>query len=232
MAESTPPPGQGNDPIKVKKATQSTVPKADSDFGTTGTDVNTSWKANPHITVAYITQPQFETKVLLYNSTLEERIDTGSDRPTLTSDLKEIDQKLDEGMGWIKGYLIGQFNKTATAHYAKFGMVKVGGGYELPRDRDKRKLALKLILPALTEYGYGANDYGTAYFTPLITKFNAQMGSAKTTDSGVSGLVSDKNQLKKDLTKVLKSLVLILEGNYPDTYKGVLREWGFQKEKY
>ena len=35
-----------------------------------------------------------------------------------------------------------------------------------------------------------------------------------------------------ELRKVLNSLVLLIHCNYPDTYKSVLREWGFQKEKY
>ena len=58
------------------------------------------------------------------------------------------------------------------------------------------------------------------------------MTQAQHTDSSVSNIVGDKRQLKAELRKVLNSLVLLIHCNYPDTYKSVLREWGFQKEKY
>jgi len=51
-------------------------------------------------------------------------------------------------------------------------------------------------------------------------------------DSGVSEKTGNKNVLKKVLTRGLKALVMVLKGNYPDTWKTELRNWGFQKEKY
>lgn len=232
MVESTPTPAPGNGGKNPRKRSKDSVPKADSNFGTTVADVNTAWIENPHITLVYITQAEFGAKAVLYNDTLEDRKGTGSTRPSMTSDLKEVEKKIDDGIDYIKRYLASDFGKNATVHYAKFGIEKVGNGYQLPRDRDKRKDALKLIIPGLQGQGYNTKEYGKNYFTPLIASFNTLYGSTKTTDGSVSGLVSDKNQLKKDLTKVLKSLLKVLEGNYPDTFKAVWRKWGFQKEKY
>lgn len=232
MAESNSTPSEDSGMPKAKKVSKSSVPKADADFSTTVTDVATAWAANPQIALIWITQADFQTKATLYTTTLGQRKGSGSQRPGVTSDLKEVDKKLDEGIDRVKRYLSGDFGKSASAQYAKFGIEKVGTGYKLPGDRDKRKEAIKLILPALTAQGYDAKEFGQAYFAPLIASFNALYGNAKTTDSDVSSLVSDKNTLKADLTKVLKSLIKVLDGNYPDTFKGVLRKWGFQKEKY
>jgi hypothetical protein len=55
---------------------------------------------------------------------------------------------------------------------------------------------------------------------------------ASTTDGQVAIKVGDKNELKTYLKKVLNALMLVIKGNYPDTYKAELRDWGFQKEKY
>jgi hypothetical protein len=46
------------------------------------------------------------------------------------------------------------------------------------------------------------------------------------------GRQSLTQELKRVERKILNSLVLLIHCNYPDTYKSVLREWGFQKEKY
>jgi len=208
------------------------VLKADADFSTTVSDVATSWEENPDLTLRWTTQADFKAKAALYDTTLGERIETGSKRPSVTSDLKDTDDKLEEGIEYIKRYLASKFGNKASVHYAKFGIVKVGNGYVLPKDRDKRKKAIELILPALAAEGFNNEAFGQAYFTPLISNFNNQAGTAKTTDKNVSGLVSDKNTLKIQITKVLKALIKIIEGNFPDTYKAELRKWGFQKEKY
>lgn len=232
MAESSSTPGAGSNAPKPRKASRPSVPKADSDFGTTVTDVSKAWEQNPQITLVYTTQAEFSAKANLYITTLDERMGTGSNRPGTTSSLKETDRKLDDGIDWIKRYLSADFGKQASAHYAKFGIEKEGSNYRLPRDRDKRKNAIKLILPAIQAQGYNSKLYGKAYFTQLIADFNAQFDTAKSTDGDVAGLVSDKNTIKSDLSKVLRSLLRVLEGNYPDTWKSVIRKWGFQKEKY
>ena len=38
--------------------------------------------------------------------------------------------------------------------------------------------------------------------------------------------------LRTTLRRVLHSILLILEANYPDTFDEVRRDWGFQKESY
>jgi hypothetical protein len=52
------------------------------------------------------------------------------------------------------------------------------------------------------------------------------------TVGAVSNKVSSKNLLKEQLTEVLNSLIDLLRGNYRKQFKAMLREWGFQKERY
>jgi hypothetical protein len=69
-------------------------------------------------------------------------------------------------------------------------------------------------------------------FGPTQTRFNAALTAANTTDSTVSTKVGSKNVLRTQIRNVLHSLLLVLEGNYPDTFEAEKRAWGFQKEDY
>ena len=218
--------------LKSKKAPKANVPVADADLGTTCTTASAKWLASPQVTLMWMTAADFKTKADSFNTILNERQSMGSNRPGITSDLVTVNRKLDEGIGFLKNYLASDFGKTASAHYSKFGIEKKGSAYLLPKDRDRRKDALKLILPALTTMGFTNKPYGSAYFTPLITEFNTLSGSARSMDESVSGHVGNKNELKTEIKLVLTSLIKILQANYPKTWKSVLREWGFQKEKY
>ena len=217
---------------KARKASKSNVPQGDSDFDTTLGRVSVKWEASPQITLIWKTAADFKTDVTAFSTTLGSRKEAGSDRPGITSDLKIVNEKLDLGIEYVKRYLAGDFGKTASAQYSKFGIEKKGSGYKLPLDRDKRRRALPLIVPALTAMGFEAKEYGKAYFEPLIASFLTLSGQASTTDSGVSGLVGNKNAAKTELRLVLTCLIKNLQSNYPQTWKSVLREWGFQKEKY
>jgi hypothetical protein len=80
--------------------------------------------------------------------------------------------------------------------------------------------------------GFDTQKYGLAFWTEISTRYNDFLALSTATDGTVSSGVSNKNQLKKDLKKALNSLVLVIKGNFPDTYQAELRSWGFQKEKY
>ena len=198
----------GSENPKKKSSAKPRVPKGDDNLSTTTGTVSKKWLATPAITMLWKTSAKFALEA-------------------------EAFIKLDEGIEFIKSYLVSEFGKAnAGAYFSKFGIEKVGTGYRLPNDRDKRKNALKLLVPAIVAQGFEAKPYGKAYFEPLVTDFNSLATDASDSDGGVSSLVGNKNAQKAEVLLVLKSLIKIIEGNYPKTYKSVLREWGFQKEKY
>ena len=223
----------GSENPKKKSSAKPRVPKGDDNLSTTTGTVSKKWLATPAITMLWKTSAEFALEAEAFINVLDERNLKGSDRPSVTKDLKTINKKLDEGIEFIKSYLVSEFGKAnAGAYFSKFGIEKVGTGYRLPNDRDKRKNALKLLVPAIVAQGFEAKPYGKAYFEPLVTDFNSLATDASDSDGGVSSLVGNKNAQKAEVLLVLKSLIKIIEGNYPKTYKSVLREWGFQKEKY
>ena len=209
------------------------IPRTDVDLMDVSQKIHTSWKANPQITLIWTTEAQFGTLVTDYSNVLMERKTTGSIRPEVTLKAEALDVEINSSIEYIKGYLTEKYNKKdAISYYSQFGIVKTNKGYKLPADRDKRKTALAILLKAITTHGFQNNTYGLTYWTNIKTKFDSLFEQAGSIDSVVTDKVSNKNQLKTDVRKTLNAIIRAIRANYPDTYKSVLRNWGFQKEKY
>ena len=142
---------------------------------------------------------------------------------------KEIDNKLAN----VKGYIADKYGKeNAVSYYASFGIEFSNKTYRFPIDQNNRSEALALMVNSISANGFDDKTYGKDYWLDIQSQFNELLVSASNTDSTVSNKVGDKNTLKKELKRALNSIVLVIKGNYPDTYKQELRTWGFQKEKY
>ena len=211
----------------------SNVPGKDADFGELGVNSATAWLNNPQITLMWITPAQHKTNVDDYRSTLTERLSAGGGRKEVTTKLDTLDESIDDAITAVKGYLVYKYEKAnAPSYYPQFGIVKVGSNFIIPRDRNRRASALPLTLAAITAHGFTDEKYGTAYWQATMASYNTLLAQASTVDGTVSGKVSTKNELRKTIQKTHNALINVLKANYPDTYKSVMREWGFQKEKY
>lgn len=220
-------------PIEQPKTKKTgNVPLKDINLGTLANSVATKWKATPAITLIWMPQTTFSTKAAAFNQELSTRLETGSSRPQITKKLNDLDAKIDSALPYIKGYLLELFKDADTSYYPSFGIEYKKNRYGFPKDRNEKLAALQLMVKAIAANKLGAKEFGTAFWTGIETEYKTLAGKATTTDGTVSDLVGNKNELKKELTKVLNSLIKVIQGNYPDTYKAELRDWGFQKEKY
>ncbi len=220
--------------VSTKKYTPTrSLPLADIDLADTATKVNAAWISNPLITLAYIKQPVFETIVNDFRDTLGLRRQQGSLRPEQTEKLNVLDQQAEAALPNVKTYIAQKYeDENAEAYYAQFGIVHSDKRWILPFDRQERNAALSLMIKGIHDHGFDANKYGKTFWTELQVSYTAALGNSTDIDKGVSGKVGTKNTQKRNINKVLKSLIRVLEGNYPDEYKQKLREWGFQKEDY
>ena len=216
---------------RVKKVNN--IPRTDIDLMDVAKTIHTSWVANPQLTLVWITESQFGAKVTEYSDALMERKSTGGSRPEVTLKLEALDAEINTNVEYIKGYLNEKYSKkVAPSYYSQFGIVKTNNLYKLPYDHNKRKAALKIMLKGITTHGFQNNTYGLSYWTNVKTQFDLLLEQAGSIDSTVSDKVSDKNLLKTDIRKTLNAIIRLVRANYPDSYKSVLRSWGFQKEKY
>ena len=209
------------------------LPNKDLALEVVSQNVEESWLTNTQITLIYMTQAQFSDNVTNYSDILHDRTTLAGTRPEVTSALKTWDKTLNDATLIVKGYINDKFTKKASkSYYKEFGIVKVGKGYKLPVDRDERNIALPMMLNAIIANGMQNNNFGKTFWENAVAKYSDLVTKAGSIDGNVSQDVGSKNELKKQIKKALNSLRIVIKGNYPETYKSVLRAWGFQKEKY
>lgn len=211
----------------------SNVPAKDADFGTLGVNSSAAWLKNPLITLLWITPAQHKANVDAFITTLSERRSTGGGRKEVTAKLDVLDVSIDEGTTAVKAYLAYKYEKkNAPSYYPQFGIEHVGSNFIIPRDRNKRAAALPHTVAAITAHGFTNEKYGAAFWQATMESYNTLLAQAAAVDGTVAGKVGTKNELRKTINKTHNALICLLKANYPDTYKNVMREWGFQKEKY
>lgn len=210
----------------------SNIPSKDADVDTLGKAVAAKWKLTPGITLLWITPAEHEVNVTNFADTLSERKSTGGGRKEITQKLADMDTDMDGGITSIKNYLVYKYKKNnAQSYYPQFGIERVGKNFVLPRDRNKRLATFPLIIAATATHGYTDEKYNAAYWLAAKANYTALMEQASKVDGTVSTKVGTKNELRKIIVKTHNALIKLLQANYPDTYKSVMREWGFQKEK-
>jgi hypothetical protein len=222
----------GTDLMKSVKHTGN-IPAKDLDLKDLNPKVVAAWRANPQITLVGTTPDQLETDSNAFDAELSQRITVGGGRSQVSNALAKLDTLMNNSVGYLKGYLNDEVGKDAApSYYPQFGFEKVGSAYTYPRDRNKRSEALKQTLLAIDSLGFGAKKYGTTFWQAIKTEYDDLLIKAATTDGTVAGKVASKNQLRAGIVKTHNSLIHAIRANYPDTWKAIIREWGFQKEKY
>lgn len=231
MYSNTPENGGGSEDDKTKKT--KALPDRDIELKDVSKNVSVSWVANPQITLLWKNSAEFEKEVDSFADNLVDRIDTGTKRPGVTLSLVQQDKQIDDGVIEVKIYIAKKFKKAnAPAQYPRYGIVKVGDTYKMSLDRNQRKAALGLMVKAIAEDGFGDEEYGSSFWKAIQADYTASVDAAGANAGTVSEKVATKKMQKRGIRKVLKALRRALEANYPDTYREMLRKWGWQKERY
>lgn len=209
------------------------LPGADIEVLVLAENVLPFW-ANSGLTLQWKALTAFQQEVNELKTILEERYAEGGMRQPITQQLVELDQEMDKRLKNVKNYILEAYEEEdlAKSYYAAFGIVRIGSNYKLPFDRDKRLVSLKMLIQELEAQGFADYKFGKAYWEGIYTKYQQLHQLAIQTDGGISEKVQRKNILLKTVKDTLQSLVYLIKANYPDRVNGVLREWGFQKERY
>ena len=147
--------------------------------------------------------------------------------------LKNLDNTLNEAVEELKIAILGAFGREdGKSYFSEFGIVKLNNGFRMPSDRNQRQQALEILIKGIEKHKLQVTQYPLLFFKETQSEYNKLLQETQSIDSIVASEVSNKNESIKQVEKVLNALILVIKGNYPDTYKGELRAWGFQKEKY
>lgn len=218
-------------PPSIKKVRL--IPRKNADMLSLAQSVNTKWAATPALTLLWITQPQFATMVGGFDTNLANRLQVGSGQQAKTQTLAQLNKTIDTAVTDVKTYIEKKFKKAnAPANFSRYGIVVENSTYRLPKDNDKRLLALPLMVAAIAADGFGTEEYGTVFWTTALADFKTALGNTTTTAKGISNKVAAKDTDIENITKVINSIIKLIEANYPDTVDTTLREWGFLKQNY
>lgn len=223
----------GADPI-VNDSTTSTplIPRKQYGIGLLAERAAQKWATVPGIVLLYTKPAELAANTTLFLGMLEKRKKDGSDRSPITAGLEKADSDMERGIRKTKAYLVGLYEENAADHYPAFGLEHYKNSWRLPFSRSKRRELFKLIMASVEKHGFAEKEYGKDFWAELAARYGELLAGATGTDGKVSVQVSSKNELKEWLVMVLQSLALSIEANYPQTFKGELRDWGFQKNKY
>lgn len=220
-------------PKASKAKTKGNIPTKDLDLKTVARTASNKWLGNSKLTLQWTTAADFKTTVDAFELCLNERTTAGNSRMGTVRDLFTLNKTIDEHLAYVKNYIEDEYGKEkATAHYAEFGIEHIASGYRLPIDSNQRQNALQFLLKGLTDMGWTEKRYGTAFWTPLVTEYDTLFNATTQTVGTIAKSVQDKNECRTAIKDTLNALVLLIKANYPNTYVGELRDWGFQKEKY
>jgi hypothetical protein len=221
-----------NNEPKPSSKKSSTVPTADIELREIAQKIINAWQKS-NLKLDWINLIDFEKIVTDYSNELDLRLNAGAGRKPVTSQLKDLDKEIDKFIPNVKNYIVDKYGREkATDYYNEFGIEKINNIFCLPKDRTQRKTALNRLLVAITKHQLDTQRYGLAYWQDVSTRFNNLLNQANESDSTLSAKVNSKNQLKTQVSEILQSLVYLIKANHPKTWRSVLREWGFQREKY
>ncbi len=209
------------------------LPQKDADVLEVAGSVGSKWVATPAITLAWMSSADFVALTARYKAAMMGRLGARGQRPMKTLSLRQLDEQIEEATAGVKIYAMAKEERRGDAAlYGRFGLVRTGGVYRLPRDRQNRLSALQVMTAGVESEGFGGKEYGTAFWTAMGSSYQAALDAATDTDGRLSGHGATKNELKAELLRAMQALMWVLRGNYPDTYQLKWREWGWQKEDY
>lgn len=228
-------PGPAATPTK-RRATRN-LPEADQPLAELLTLAAAAWKNRPQLTLEWLTQAQAARLATDFQASLRE---VGAARDAVSpvaQRLAQLDALIDGPDGklkYVRKALALQYDEEddGRAYYSEFGIEKTNGTYTLPRDRGSRAEALRKLVAALPRHHLDGTKYGLAYWAPLANEYNELQPQAAQATGTRAAEVGDKNALRQQAEAALAALLLLLQANYPQTYKAERRQFGFLKESY
>jgi hypothetical protein len=220
-------------PTTKSTKTVNLIPTKDADLLALSNSVNSKWASTPALTLQWITQPTFESLFSSFRTNLNARTQIGGARKAQTQTLAQVNKEINLAVAEVKVYIEKKYKKAnAAANFSKYGIALENKAYNLPKDNDKRLLALPLMQAAIIEDGFADEEYGSSFWSTTIANFKAALSATGITTKNISSKVAAKDVDIEKIKKVLNSIVKLIEANYPDTVKETLREWGFIKQNY
>lgn len=156
-----------------------------------------------------------------------------SQRSSVTMNLNKLMNEGSDKMGKIKIEMLLRFPKAeAVRYYGQFGIVyEPGRGYVFPKKYEEFQSSIKRMQEGIQQHGIESADYGLAYWQDLQTRFEDELRTATSKDTTSSVKVGETQKLRAEITRMLRSVILLVQAEEPEDYERILRNMGFRREK-
>ena len=222
----------GNTSSNNKKTAKAYTPQSAIDIVAVSAKVNEKWAATPGITLLWVSQTEFDKLVINLSAAVSKQNSAAGSKPAETQLLNQLDNQLNKTVRDVKRGIEYKFGDNAVAQYARYGIEKEGGTYQLPRDRDVRLKSFDLMIAAIATDGFEGEDWNSTFWLHMKDNYAAAVKAAGDSRGNVSVGSATITTLMKEINKVSTALRYVLRANYPDTYQQVYRSWGWQIENY
>lgn len=208
------------------------IPRDQDDKADLAVRLGQAWKLNPQLTFIWTTQVAFEATAADFQRAIRVKTAAAVLRPGLTLTLAEADDKVTEGLPYLKAALLTKFKKGKDkALYPQFGIISRNGGFDLPDGQAERRDGLALLVKALTTHGLTAGDYGLAFWEPVEEAYRQGVVDARANDAAVGTLMGIKNTVEAQVDRVLSRMLDLIDAQYPDEIErdAKRRELGYSR---
>jgi hypothetical protein len=237
MESTTQPDNQG----QTKPRATGNIPEGDKEFSEAFDLMVAEWGQRPQLTLVWTTQPKAVTLATNLRNSLRTAGEAGDALTPQARRLNELDKMIDGSkeqgkLKYVKKALALQYDEEddGKPYYGEFGIVKIGSNYTLPNDRGERAKALVKLVKALNNPKHGLRDgkYGYDFWKKISDEYSKLQEQVEKDKGTRSGEVGGKNVFREEAQAIFVAILLLLEANYPKTYKSERRKFGVLKESY
>ena len=207
------------------------IPSKNAEIAALGVRVVTAWANYPTLDMDWITQADAVTLTTNYYNILLQTSQTAGVERIKVQAMRELDEEINTGLYFVKQLIGAEYGRNnLDAQYANFGIVKEGGGYVIPRERDSRIQSLRMMVSGMTTAPFSGNVHGLAYWQDILTRYITAKEDLELESMKLTGDVTDKSKLRNDVLRLLRSLKYLVMAFFPDTHDRVLRDFGYLDE--
>ncbi len=208
------------------------IPRSHSGMSLLGKAVEKKWQTNSDLKLIWLTPDTLASKIEEHKIAFSQKQKKSADAHPMSERLGELDEEINEKTEQVKNWIKFIENKSKiSAYLAAYGIERNRNGAKLPNRRDKKIIALSILIDKLKETNYPTDKPANiAYWENMLEEYTSLYNQKNETKGEVSVHVSSKNELKDDLHEMLTAIVNGIRANFPRKADTMLREWGFLKE--
>mgnify|MGYP000845390320 FL=1 len=189
----------------------------------------------PNYKTDFITAEEYYNKHLVFRNNIIQQQQNEGERRGVTLQLKNANKTIDKAIPNLKNYLVEMYGKdSASSYFSTYGIIQTSRGLQFPTDNDARSNAIHLVIFAMSKENNPFKDrkYGLTFWESIHQEHRTAWEESKRID-GNRSILSNKLKIEKEEALKLQSrLRTQLKVSFPENYKSMWRDFGFQEEKY